>query len=233
MTIIPAIDIIDGHCVRLSQGDYDKAKTYYRDPLDAAKQFEDWGLRRIHIVDLDGAKASQPKNLAVLERIASQTSLEPQFGGGIKSTDSLRSVFSAGASRAIGGSVAALQPEMFEEWLRLFGDERIILGADIKEGQIAVKGWLEKSAATLDDLLQRFMRLGLSQAIVTDIAVDGMLCGPDVKFYAELQKKYPSVDITVSGGISSQADLDALASAGLRSVIIGKAIYEGRITFHF
>lgn len=228
--IIPATDIIGGACVRLTQGDYDRRTTYYSDPLEAALRFEEAGIRRLHMVDLDGAKASQPRNLAVLERIASKTALEVQYGGGIKSTEALRSVFDAGASRAICGSVAVRRPELFAEWLAEFGPEKLILGADIRNGKVAIQGWTEASELTAQELIAQFAPQGLSQVICTDIARDGMLCGASAEFYAALQGEFSGVEITVSGGIGSKADIEALDGAGLRSVIVGKALYEGRIT---
>ncbi len=231
MDIIPAIDMIGGRCVRLTQGDYAQQKTYYDDPLDAARAFEQLGVRRLHMVDLDGAKASAPVNLHVLERVATATQLDIQYGGGIKSAQALRDVFAAGANRAICGSIAVKQPELFAAWLTEFGGEHLILGADARDGKVAIQGWLSESTLTIPELMQLFLPHGLKQAICTDISRDGMLCGPSVPFYTELQAAFPTVDITVSGGISSAADLRALAAHGLRSVIVGKALYEGRITF--
>ncbi len=230
ITIIPATDIIDGRCVRLTQGDYASEKTYYRDPLDAAKQFEQAGITRLHMVDLDGAKDSQPRNLSVLERVATKTSLSVQYGGGIKSEEALRSVFNAGATRAICGSVAVKNPELFSCWLEQFGPERLILGADIRDGVVAIQGWLEGSTLTAPQLIESFLPQGLSQVICTDISRDGMLCGPSSELYSSMQRQFPSVDITVSGGISSMADIEELDRLSLRSVIVGKAIYEGKIT---
>lgn len=228
--IIPATDIIDGQCVRLTQGDYASRKTYYRDPLEAALRFEKAGIRRLHIVDLDGAKAAEPRNLAVLERIAGRTSLDVQYGGGIKSRQALADVFSAGARRAICGSVAVREPELFAAWLTEFGAERLILGADIRDGAVAIQGWLESSTQTAPELIERFTPQGLAQVICTDISRDGMLCGPSAEFYADLQARFPAVEITVSGGIASMNDIEELDRQGLRSVIVGKAFYEGRIT---
>ena len=228
--IIPATDIIGGECVRLTQGDYASRKTYYRDPLEAALRFEEAGIRRLHMVDLDGAKASEPRNLAVLERIAAKTSLEVQYGGGIKSRQALFDVFAAGARRAICGSLAVREPERFAEWLTEFGPERLILGADIRDDAVAIQGWLESSALTAPQLIERFIPQGLTQVICTDISRDGMLCGPSAAFYADLQGRFPAVEITVSGGISSMDDIEELDRQGLRSVIVGKAFYEGRIT---
>ncbi len=230
ITIIPAIDMVNGHCVRLTQGDYARQTTYYDDPLDAAKAFEQIGIRRLHMVDLDGAKASAPMNLRVLERVTSATGLEVQYGGGIKSREALRDVFNAGAARAICGSIAVKQPELFAAWLAEFGGQRLILGADARNGRVATHGWLTESAVTIPQLLERFLPHGLTQTICTDISRDGMLCGPSVEFYTTLQAAFPAVEVTVSGGISCLEDIRQLNAHGLRSVIAGKAIYEGRIT---
>ena len=228
--IIPATDIIDGACVRLTQGDYASRKTYYRDPLEAALRFEEAGIRRLHMVDLDGAKAAEPQNLAVLERIAAKTSLEVQYGGGIKSRAALRSVFDAGARRAVCGSVAVREPELFARWIAEFGPERLILGADVRDGVVAIQGWTERSERTAPELIETFLPAGLRQVVCTDISRDGMLCGPAVALYADLQRRFPQVEITVSGGVSSPDDIARLEREGLRSVIVGKALYEGRIT---
>lgn len=228
--IIPATDIINGQVVRLTQGDYSRMKVYYKDPLEIAKRFEDCGLSRLHIVDLEGAKKSSPCNLPTLERIASATSLQIQYGGGIKDEDSLRSVFNAGASFAICGSVAVSDPDLFDRWMQIFGPDRLILGADVRNGRVAVKGWLEDSEVTIDDLLTRFSSKGLKRTICTDIARDGMLCGPSVDFYSCMQNAYPEIEFTVSGGISCIDDVYRLNEASLRSVIVGKAIYEDHIT---
>ena len=228
--MIPATDLIGGRCVRLTQGDYTSRKTYYRDPLEAALRFEEAGARRLHMVDLDGAKAAQPRNLAVLERIASKTALEVQYGGGIKSRAALRSVFDAGARRAVCGSVAVREPELFARWIAEFGPERLILGADVRDGVVAIQGWTERSERTAPELIETFLPAGLRQVVCTDISRDGMLCGPAVALYADLQRRFPQVEITVSGGVSSPDDIARLEREGLRSVIVGKALYEGRIT---
>lgn len=228
MIIIPAIDIIGGQCVRLTQGDYAAKTTYYKEPLDAAKRYEDAGFRRLHLVDLDGAKASQPVNLATLEKIATKTSLEVQYGGGLKSSEAVRVVFESGASRAICGSIAVTKAELFKQWLAQYGTQRMILGADTKAGRIAINGWEESSVVGVEELIDGFE--GLTQVICTDISCDGMLKGPNFELYEGLQKRYPSIDITVSGGISSFADLERLVEQGARSVVVGKAIYEGRVT---
>lgn len=230
MIILPAIDIIGGRCVRLSQGDYNQQTQYEAMPVDMVKQYVAHGFKRIHVVDLDGAKASSPQNLDTLSELAAVPGAEIEWGGGIKSVEALGAVFDAGAKYAVVGSVAAKQPELFEQWLRMFGPERIVLGADVREGRVAVNGWQEEMDVTIDDLVDRFLKYGLSQVICTDISRDGMLQGPATELYVRLQKKYPKVDFTVSGGISSMADIHALKTAHLRRVIVGKAIYEGRIT---
>ena len=228
--LIPAIDIIEGRCVRLSQGDYAQRKVYDADVVDMAKRYEDVGIQRIHVVDLDGAKSSSPRNLKLLERIAYRTSLDVEWGGGIKSEDSLRHVFDSGARYAIVGSVAAQQPQLFARWLESFSPERMVLGADVRRGKISVNGWLEDLELSLEELVEELLPSGLSQVICTDIERDGMLQGPSVELYEGLQSKYPTVDFTVSGGISSMRDIELLSEKQLRRVIIGKAIYENRIT---
>ena len=227
--VIPAIDIIDGRCVRLSQGDY-SSKRVYGDPLDMAKAFADEGASRIHLVDLDGAKASAPANLKVLEGIASLGAMRCEWGGGIKSAEALRSVFDAGADYPIVGSIAALKPELFAQWLDAFGPEKLILGADVKNAKIAVKGWLEESALGIEELLEMFRPHGLVQVICTDISKDGMLCGPSEEMYTNLKENFPEMEFTVSGGISCNADIERVEELGLLRVIVGKAYYEGRIT---
>lgn len=228
--IIPAIDIIEGRCVRLSQGDYGARKVYDASPEDMARQFEDAGMRRLHLVDLDGAKSSSPCNLKVLEKIASFSGMKLEWGGGIKTSEALASVFNAGADYAVCGSVAARQPDLFDGWLNEFGPERMVLGADVRDGKIAVAGWLEESEATIESLVERFLPGGLSQVICTDISKDGMLAGPAFDLYCKLQGEWPGIDFTVSGGISGMADIEKLSDLGLRKVIIGKAIYENRIS---
>lgn len=230
MTIIPAIDLIDGKCVRLSQGDYNQKKQYDARPADMVRQFVDNGMTRIHVVDLDGAKASCPKNLSVLREIAAIPDAQIEWGGGIKSQEALEEVLDAGANFAVVGSTAASHPELFEHWLQLYGADRMVLGADVRHGRVAVNGWLEDVDLTIDDLVDRFSKYGLSQVICTDITRDGMLQGPATELYVRLQTKYPQVDFTVSGGISGMDDIRQLQQSGLRKVIVGKAIYEGRIT---
>ena len=228
--IIPAIDIIEGRCVRLRQGDYEQKSVYDASPVDMAKRFADCGVKRIHVVDLDGAKSSSPKNLKTLEKIAYGADVEIEWGGGIKSEESLRSLFDYGATYAIVGSVAAQKRELFAEWLQHFGGEKIVLGADIRHGKVSVNGWLEDMELSIEELIEGFLPYGLSQVICTDISRDGMLQGPSFELYTRLQESYGRVDFTVSGGISSMNDIEQFASLGLRKVIIGKAIYENRIT---
>ena len=228
--IIPAIDLIDGRCVRLTQGDYDQKKEYSADPLDMAKQYEDCGVSRLHIVDLDGAKAKQPCNLRTLEKIASGTSLDIEWGGGIKDSVSLRSALDAGAGRIICGSVAVDNRQEFLSWLSEFGSSKIILGADVRNGKVATHGWLKDSGLTLAELMDWYVPAGLTQMICTDISKDGMLQGPDFEFYVDLKRAFPTVDVTLSGGISCMADIEKAAQLELHSVIVGKAIYEGRIS---
>ena len=228
--IIPAIDLIDGRCVRLTQGDYDQKKEYSADPLDMAKQYEDCGVSRLHVVDLDGAKAKQPCNLRTLEKIASGTSLDIEWGGGIKDPVSLRSALDAGAGRIICGSVAVDNRQEFLTWLSEFGSSKIILGADVRDGKVATHGWLKDSGLTLAELMDWYVPAGLTQMISTDISKDGMLQGPDFEFYVDLKRAFPTVDVTLSGGISCMADIEKAAQLELHSVIVGKAIYEGRIS---
>ena len=230
MELIPAIDLIDGRCVRLTQGDYDDKKVYEQEPVDMAKMYADCGIKRLHVVDLDGAKAKEPCNLRVLERLATETSLDIEWGGGIKSTDALRAAINAGANRVICGSVAVDNAELFASWLQNYGAGHVILGADVRGRNVATHGWLKESQVTIDSIIEQFLPFGLKQLICTDISKDGMLQGPNFPLYVELKEKYPTVDTTLSGGISSMDDIRKAAELGLHSVIIGKAIYEGRIT---
>lgn len=227
--IIPAIDIIDGRCVRLTKGDYSLKTVYDGAPEDVALSYADCGVRRIHIVDLDGAKLSRPQNLRSLEKIASRVNCEIEWGGGIKDDRALRDVFNAGSTKAIVGSVAALKPELFEIWLKRYG-KAMILGADIREGKVSVSGWQEDTPLRVEDMVERFAPFGLEEVIVTDISRDGMLQGPSDSLYTALQERYPANSFTVSGGISSMADIERLNALGLRKVIVGKAIYEKKIS---
>ena len=226
MEIIPAIDIIDGKCVRLSKGDYDTRRVYNEDPLEVARQFEDWGVRRLHVVDLDGAKAGHVVNHRTLERICGRSSLTVDFGGGLKTADDLRVAFECGAAMATGGSIAVKDPAEFEAWLLRYGPERIILGADAKEGKIAVSGWTETSAQELIPFVKAYRDKGVTQTICTDIGRDGMLQGPAIDLYRDLMERVEGVRLIASGGVGSAADIEALAEAGVPAVIVGKAIYE-------
>lgn len=228
--VIPAIDLIEGKCVRLSQGNYNACKVYSANPLDIAKEFEDCGTELLHIVDLDGAKASSPVNLHILETIASRTSLKCEFGGGIKSRESLSSALSAGAYRVICGSIACNSPELFTEWLIEFGHHKVLFGADLKDGRPAVNGWLESGNNTIEDLLEKFIGAGLASTIVTDISRDGMLNGPSFDLYKRLIGEFPGHNFIASGGISNMTDILKLNEIGIKEVIAGKALYEGKIS---
>ena len=229
--LIPAIDLIDGKCVRLSQGDYDRRKIYDEDPTEVAKMFEDNGITRLHVVDLDGAKAQHIVNYAVLERIAACTRLVIDFGGGLKSDDDLRIAFECGAQMITGGSVAVKNPDLFAAWLARYGSDRIILGADAKDGKIAVGGWLESSEQELMPFIADYRTKGIAKVIVTDIARDGMLQGPSTALYEEILQKNPDIYLIASGGVASIADIERLDAMGVSGVIFGKAFYEGCITF--
>lgn len=228
--IIPAIDIIDGKLVRLTKGDYETKKEYSQDPLEVARQFEDIGIRRLHVVDLDGAKGGHIVNHRVLEQIATQTHLTVDFGGGIKSDDDIRIAFESGASMITGGSIAVRQPQVFLSWLEHYGSDRIILGADIKDGCIAVQGWLESSDARWQTFLQSYVSRGVRKVISTDISRDGMLSGPSIELYKDMMQEFPELYVIASGGVSCMADVHQLEAAHVPAVIMGKAIYEGRIT---
>ncbi len=227
--IIPAIDIIGGKCVRLSQGDYDRCTTYDAQPVDMVKRYVDAGFRRVNVVDLDGAKASYPQNLSTLERMASVDGASIEWGGGIKSEDALHDLFNAGASYAIIGSLAAKEPTLMGEWVKRYGSDKMVLGADVRNGKIAVSGWLEDTALTISDLIGLLEPYGLTQAICTEISRDGMFTGPATDLYDELMHKHPAVIFTASGGIGSMDDIVKLNDMGMPRVIVGKALYEGRI----
>ena len=229
MKIIPAIDIIDGKCVRLTKGDYNQMTVYNEDPLEVAQQFEDHGLDRLHLVDLDGAKAKNIVNYRVLEKLASRTSLFIDFGGGIQSDEDIRIAFESGAKQITGGSIAVKNPLLFETWILKYGADKIILGADVKDKKIAVSGWLESSQLEITDFLSKYLEKEIKYVISTDVSKDGVLEGPSFKLYEELQEKFPELNIIASGGVSGMDDVYALAEKKLFGVIIGKAIYEGRI----
>ncbi len=230
MEIIPAIDIIDGKCVRLTQGDYSQKKEYSSDPVAMARQFEDAGIRRLHLVDLDGAKQKRIINHKVLEQVASQTQLHIDFGGGVQSDEDLQKAFDCGAKQVTGGSIAVKNPQLFESWLAKFGSEKIILGADAKDRKIAVSGWQESTETDLLDFLKEYQKKSVKYTICTDVAKDGLLQGPSVDLYREILQEIPDLCLIASGGVSSLDDLKALQKINVYGVIIGKAIYEGRVT---
>ena len=227
--IIPAIDIIEGKCVRLVQGDYVQKTVYNEDPLEVARAFEDNGIRRLHLVDLDGAKAQHIVNWRTLERIAGHTSLEIDFGGGLKSDKDLDIAFASGASMVTGGSIAVRNRALFLSWLEQYGPERIILGADVKDGHIAVSGWLESADDEPLSFVRDYMTAGIRKVIATDVGRDGMLQGPATALYADMLAQLPGMYLIASGGVSSLQDIETLEQAGVPAVIFGKAIYEGRI----
>ncbi|MBN8783820.1 MAG: 1-(5-phosphoribosyl)-5-[(5-phosphoribosylamino)methylideneamino]imidazole-4-carboxamide isomerase [Terrimonas ferruginea] len=230
MEIIPAIDIIDGKCVRLTQGDYEQKKVYNEHPLEVARAFEDAGLKRLHLVDLDGAKAKTVKNWKVLEAIACKTNLSIDFGGGIAELADVQIVFNSGAHYATVGSIAVKKEEEFARWLLAFGADRFLLGADVKEKKIAIHGWLEQTDIDVKDFIRKYQQRGVQQVFCTDVSKDGKLEGPSLELYKEIIGEFPSLHFIASGGVSSVADLDALLEAGCKGVIIGKAIYENRIS---
>jgi phosphoribosylformimino-5-aminoimidazole carboxamide ribotide isomerase len=249
MRIIPAIDLIDGKCVRLTKGDYTTKKIYSEDPLEMAKAFEGSGLKHLHLVDLDGARSAHVVNHRVLERIAGHTGLRVDFGGGIKSDDDVRIAFESGASQVTGGSIAATDPGRFLGWLETYGSERVILGADVRDGLIAVSGWQEATGKKLIPFVSGYQKKGVRYVICTDIGKDGMLEGPALGLYGELLKKTavletrvgmsgvediekPGIHLIASGGVSSLEDLRQLRRLGCEGAIIGKALYEGQLELH-
>src|SRR5690348_4118300 len=227
MEIIPAIDIIEGKCVRLTQGDYSQKKIYNEHPLEVAREFEDAGLKRLHLVDLDGAKAGTVKNWKVLETIAGKTSLVIDFGGGIKTDKDVQIVLGSGAAFATVGSIAVKDEKEFSRWLQVMGPGKFILGADVKDEKIAVAGWLETTDIWIYDFIEKYIEKGIQQLFCTDVSKDGKLEGPAVELYKNITGKFPSLHFIASGGVSGMKDLDALEEAGCKGVIIGKAIYEG------
>ena len=230
MRIIPAIDIINGKCVRLSKGDYATQKIYNENPLEVAKMFEAHGVKHLHLVDLDGAKASHIVNHKVLETIANNTSLSIDFGGGLKSDEDLKIAFESGAKQITGGSIAVKNPEIFKSWLQKFGADKIILGADAMDEKIAVSGWLEESDKELIPFVKAYQLEGVSYVICTDISKDGMLQGPSFDLYAKMLKEIPNIKLIASGGISTYDELPRLAEMGCEGTIVGKAIYEHKIS---
>ncbi len=230
MQLIPAIDIINGKCVRLTQGDYSSVKIYNENPLEVAKEFEDAGLTRVHVVDLDGAKAGEVRNWKVLEAIASRTDMKIDFGGGIKTEKDVSIVLESGARWATIGSIAVKDEELFVDWIDKFGATSFILGADVKDEKIAISGWLETTNIWIFDFIKKYMKHGLKQIFCTDVKKDGLLQGPSVKLYKSIITEFPSLHLIASGGVSSIKDLEDLAAIGCNAAIIGKAIYENRIS---
>jgi len=228
--LIPAIDIIDGKCVRLTKGDYATTKVYNEDPLEVALEVESYGLHRLHVVDLDGAKSKHVVNYRTLHRIASRTSLKIDFGGGIKSDEDLTIAFENGAQMVTVGSVACQKPELFQKWMEQYGGEKMILGADTRDGLISVNGWQEESRQELLPYLGEYIKHGVKNVLCTDIHKDGMLQGPSIGLYKEIMTAYPNLHLIASGGVSSLNDIQQLNDAGIPAVVFGKALYEGRFT---
>lgn len=228
--IIPALDLLDGHCVRLTQGDYDTARSYHQNPLEQAKIFEGAGFRRLHIVDLSGAKAGAPQHLRWLEKIATQTRLRIDFGGGLKTRQQAVDVLNAGAAMINVGSLAVREPETFRSWLQELGGAHILLAADVRDERLVTHAWTEHSQTTIWDFLPPLQAAGLTQFFCTDVSKDGALQGMDADFYARLKTTFPGLQLTASGGLTRMADIQALENAGLEGVILGKAWYEGHIT---
>ena len=226
--LIPAIDIIDGKCVRLTKGDYDQ-KTVYGEPLDMALEFERIGFKRLHVVDLDGAKSKHIVNDAVLKTITTGTTLTVDFGGGIKTDEDLEKTFAAGAKMVTVGSIAVTKPELFMGWLEKYGAKRIILGADVRHGKISINGWKEDSDEDLLPFLKKYIDAGVKNVLCTEISKDGTLAGPAIDLYKRVMDAYPELHLIASGGVSNQADIEALDAAGIPAVVFGKAIYEGKI----
>jgi len=227
--LIPAIDIIGGQCVRLTKGDYDQ-KTVYRDsPAEVAKEFEEIGFRRLHVVDLDGAKSKHIVNDEVLRAITTDTQLTVDFGGGIKTDEDIEKAFAAGSAMVTVGSIAVTQPDLFMGWLEKYGPERMILGADVRHGKISINGWKEDSAEDLLPFLQKYIDAGVRNVLCTEISKDGTLSGPAIGLYSEVMEAYPELHLIASGGVSSLDDIKALDAAGIPAVVFGKAIYEGKI----
>ncbi len=227
--LIPAIDIIDGQCVRLTKGDYTQKTVYSHSPADVARELEQAGFCRLHVVDLDGARSRHIVNDAVLRDITRATRLTVDFGGGIKTDDDIAKAFDAGAAMVTVGSIAVTKPELFGQWLQHYGTQRIVLGADVRQGRISINGWKEDSAEELLPFLRKYVDMGVSNVLCTEISRDGTLQGPATTLYKEVMTAYPTMHLIASGGVSSLADIDALEQAGIPAVVFGKAIYEGRI----
>lgn len=227
--LIPAIDLIDGKCVRLTKGDYTSKTVYSNSPADIARRLESLGYKRLHVVDLDGAKSKHVVNEQVLKSITDATNLEVDFGGGIKTDDDIRKAFDNGAAMVTIGSIAVTAPDIFTRWLNEYGTDRIILGADVKEGKVSINGWQEESSCTLLDLLQQYVPQGVSNVLCTDVSKDGMLEGTSIDLYKQVIARFPNLHLIASGGVSCINDILALEKAGIPAVVFGKAIYEGRI----
>ena len=227
--LIPAIDLIDGKCVRLTRGDYETKKVYADDPVTMAKELEQMGFGRLHVVDLDGAKIHRMANYHTLSEICRRTSLRVDFGGGLRTDDDLERVFEAGAAMATIGSIAVTKPEKFGQWLRHYGADRLILGADVRNGRVSIHGWQEDSTETLSDFLGRYIEAGARNVLCTEISRDGMLQGPATELYREVMKAHPECHLIASGGVASIGDIVKLQEAGIPAVVFGKALYEGRI----
>ncbi len=227
--IIPAIDIIEGKCVRLTKGDYDTKKVYNDDPLEVAKMIESFGVRRLHVVDLDGAKSQHIVNYNIIEQIADHTSLVIDFGGGIKTNEDIDIAFASGASLVTIGSIAVKNPELFSEWLEKYSPAKVILGADVKNGLISINGWKEEGNDQLMPFLQKYVNQGVENVLCTDISKDGMLEGPAIELYKQIMEQFPKMRLIASGGVSCIEDIEALDAAGIPAVVFGKALYEGKI----
>lgn len=230
--LIPAIDIINGQCVRLTKGDYAQKTVYNSNPVEVARHFEELGFKRLHVVDLDGAKSKHIVNTATLKAITQATSLVVDFGGGIKTNEDVHLAFENGAAMVTIGSVAVTNPNLMEHWIDLYGAERIILGADTRNGKLSINGWLEDSDADIITFIGHYYELGIRKVLCTDISKDGTLTGPSIALYQQIMKAYPDLHLIASGGVSSNQDLQDLEAAGIPAVVFGKAFYEGRLTFN-
>lgn len=229
MELIPAIDIIDGQCVRLTKGDYAQKTVYRNHPWEVAKEFETYGFKRLHVVDLDGAKAKHIVNSEVLQKITTETSLTVDFGGGIKTDEDIEKAFASGAKMVTVGSIAVTNPELFLSWIKKYGADRMILGADVRNGKISINGWKEDSSEDLLPFLRKYVDAGVTNVLCTEISKDGTLQGPAIDLYKRIMQEYPNLHLIASGGVSSIDDIKALEAAGIPAVVFGKAIYEGRI----
>lgn len=228
--LIPAIDIIGGHCVRLTKGDYSSKKQYEVSPVDVAKQIEALGFKRLHVVDLDGAKSKHVANISVLKSITQSTKLKIDFGGGIKTDDDLKKVFDSGASFATIGSVAVSKPDTFDNWIEQYGPKRFVLGADVNDGHVCINGWKDESHLELMPFIEKYYKKGVKNVLCTDISRDGMLQGTSVSLYKQIMKHFPDLHLIASGGVSSESDIATLEENGIPAVVFGKAIYEGYVS---